>query len=448
MKKRFSFVCIYLCLLTLLCLGAAELLAPDKGERMSVSENRMLAAFPSLSVQSVKDGSFMSGFESYLSDAFPFRDGAAAFHDGVMGLVSVPDDGPATGVVEDERLWDQSEEQEAAFQQLVETERVEHGEESPAAVESTPQAVLSGDVHDVTLWLERSDGECDILFTYPADSIASFAEILNRYRAKLPEDGRLYFFSPQVSDVANNIIGKNKYVGWGTDLVEVMQPLVDDGVVIVDDLAILQPYLNDAPSALYPTVDYHWHAIAASITADALMEMQGVAPADYDQYRYWLSFREDKRDHSTEELAGMNYGRETIEIMSAISPAESYFLNHLTQRQRTTFTMPDGGYVGFLGGHKGPWRLVEGGFHTGRRALVVGDCFTIPLIPYLAPYYDQIISTDVRDNFYSVYLAGANIGDYIEQYDVDDIYVVWSTNARFYSDNIRSRMSLYLDMAY
>ena len=448
MKKRFSFVCIYLCLLTLLCLGAAELLAPDKGERMSVSENRMLAAFPSLSVQSVKDGSFMSGFESYLSDAFPFRDGAAAFHDGVMGLVRVPDDGPATGVVEDERLWDQSEEQEAAFQQLVETERVEHGEESPAAVESTPQAVLSGDVHDVTLWLERSDGECDILFTYPADSIASFAEILNRYRAKLPEDGRLYFFSPQVSDVANNIIGKSKYVGWGTDLVEVMQPLVDDGVVIVDDLAILQPYLNDAPSALYPTVDYHWHAIAASITADALMEMQGVAPADYDQYRYWLSFREDKRDHSTEELAGMNYGRETIEIMSAISPAESYFLNHLTQRQRTTFTMPDGGYVGFLGGHKGPWRLVEGGFHTGRRALVVGDCFTIPLIPYLAPYYDQIISTDVRDNFYSVYLAGANIGDYIEQYDVDDIYVVWSTNARFYSDNIRSRMSLYLDMAY
>ena len=86
MKKRFSFVCIYLCLLTLLCLGAAELLAPDKGERMSVSENRMLAAFPSLSVQSVKDGSFMSGFESYLSDAFPFRDGAAAFHDGVMAL--------------------------------------------------------------------------------------------------------------------------------------------------------------------------------------------------------------------------------------------------------------------------------------------------------------------------------------------------------------------------
>jgi hypothetical protein len=352
-------------------------------------------------------------------------------------------------VVEDERLWEQSEEQEEAFRQLVE-ERAEHGgeEASDADAESTPSPAAAGERRDVTLWLEGSDGKRKVIFTYPADDVADFAAILNRYRARLPEDGRLYFVSPQVAEVANNIIGKSRYVGWGTDLVEVMQPQVDDGVIIVDDLAILDPYLNNAPSALYPTKDYHWHAIAASLTADALMREQGVAPADYDQYRYWISDRGDRIARSTEELAGMNYSRESVEIMSPLSPAESFFLNYLTQRQSTIFTMPDGGYIGFLGGHHGPWRLIEGGFHTGRRALVVGDCFTIPLIPYLAPYYDQIISTDVRDNFYSVELAGANIGDYIAEYDVDDIYVVWSTNARFYSDNIQSRMSAYLDMQY
>lgn len=442
MKKRFSFVCLYFCLLTLLFLGAAELLAPDKGERLSVSENRMLAAFPSFSAGTLADGSFMSGFESYLSDAFPFRDRAARFHDGLMALVSLPDDAPATGVVEDERLWEQSVEQDAAFQQLMEAEGAAENENP----ETAPSAVPRAELRDVTLWLERSDGKREVLFTYSADAVASFAEILNRYRAKLPEDGKVYFFSPQVSDVANNIIGKTKYVGWGTDLAEVMQPLVDNGVVIVDDLAILNPYLNDAPSALYPITDYHWHAIAASITADALMTAQGLAPADYDQYRYWLSYKHDGRTYSTDQLAGMRYSRETIEVMSAISPAESYFLNYITQRQRTTFTMSEGGYVGFLGGHKGPWRLVEGGFHTGRSALIVGDCFTIPMIPYLAPYYDQIISTDVRDNFYSVPLSGGNISDYIRAYDVSDIYVVWSTNARFYSDNIQSRMSAYLDL--
>ena len=451
MKKRFSFICIYLCLLTLLCLGAAELLAPDKSERLSESENRMLAAFPALSAKSVADGSFMSGFENYLSDAFPFRDGAAAFTDAVMDLVSIPDDGPATGEMED-ALWDDLEEQEAAFQQLLEEGRAaeepqsESGPDSPAESEPRPASPAAAD--DVRIWLERADGEREVIFTYSSDFMVSLSELLNRYRAKLPEDGRLYFLSPQVADVANNIIGKSKYVGWGTNLVEVLQPLVDEGVVIVDDLAILNPYLNDAPSPLYPTKDYHWHAIAASITADALISSQGLAPADYDQYRYWLSFRHDNRAYSTEQLASMSYNRETIEIMSAISPAESYFLNYLTQRQRTVFTMSEGGYVGFLGGHKGPWRLIEGGFHTGRRAFVMGDCFTIPLIPYLAPYYDQIISTDVRDNFYSVYLAGANIGEYIAHYEVDDIYMVWTNNYQFNNGTIQSRMSAYLDMSY
>ncbi len=451
MKKRFSFICIYLCLLTLLCLGAAELLAPEKGERLSESENRMLAAFPALSAKSVADGSFMSGFESYLSDAFPFRDGAAAFTDAVMDLVSIPDDGPATGEMED-ALWDDLEAQEAAFQQLLEEGRAaeepqsESGSENPAESEPRPASPAAAD--DVRIWLERADGEREVIFTYSSDFMVSLSELLNRYRAKLPEDGRLYFLSPQVADVANNIIGKSKYVGWGTNLVDVLQPLVDEGVVIVDDLAILNPYLNDAPSPLYPTKDYHWHAIAASITADALISSQGLAPADYDQYRYWLSFRHDNRAYSTEQLASMSYNRETIEIMSAISPAESYFLNYLTQRQRTVFTMSEGGYVGFLGGHKGPWRLIEGGFHTGRRAFVMGDCFTIPLIPYLAPYYDQIISTDVRDNFYSVYLAGANIGEYIAHYEVDDIYMVWTNNYQFNNGTIQSRMSAYLDMSY
>ena len=450
LKKRISFTVIYLCLLSLFTLGVCELLFVDKSERVSVSENRMLSAFPALSASSVADGGFMDGFESYLSDAFFFRDEAASFHDGVMSLAALPDDGPVTGVVEDERLWDESAEQAAAFEQLLEGEQAVEAQGSPAqSTEETPApAAPRAEARDVSVWLERPDGAREVLFTYPADAMQSFAELLDRYRAKLPEDGHLYFFAPQVADIANNVIGKTKYTDWGTDLVEVLQPLVGEGVTVVDDMAILSPYLNNSKTALYPTQDYHWHAIAASLTADELMRLQGIAPADYDQYCYYLSYKHDNIAYSTDKLAQMRYGPETIEIMAAISPAESYFLNYITQRQRTTFTMSEGGYVGFLGGHKGPWRLIEGGFHTGRRALIVGDCFTIPLIPYLAPYYDQIISTDVRDNFYSVNLSGGNIGDYIAAYDVDDIYVVWSTNARFYSDNIQSRMSAYLDLHY
>ena len=54
----------------------------------------------------------------------------------------------------------------------------------------------------------------------------------------------------------------------------------------------------------------------------------------------------------------------------------------------------------------------------------------------------------MRDNFYSVPLAGANIGDYIDAYDVDDMYVVWTNNYMFFNGTIPSRMSAYLDMSY
>lgn len=45
----------------------------DKSE--SISERRLLAKFPTFSLETVSDGSFMTGFEKYMLDHFPLRDG-------------------------------------------------------------------------------------------------------------------------------------------------------------------------------------------------------------------------------------------------------------------------------------------------------------------------------------------------------------------------------------
>ena len=73
MKKRLSFILIYLCLLSLLTLGAGELLLVDKAARPSEAENRMLQGFPEFSRASVSSGAFMDGVEGFLSDGFFFR---------------------------------------------------------------------------------------------------------------------------------------------------------------------------------------------------------------------------------------------------------------------------------------------------------------------------------------------------------------------------------------
>ena len=72
MSKRYS---VFLCALFALFLGGiltAGLIAPDRD--FSQTENRYLAQFPQLSWETVRDGTFMTQFETYVNDQFVARD--------------------------------------------------------------------------------------------------------------------------------------------------------------------------------------------------------------------------------------------------------------------------------------------------------------------------------------------------------------------------------------
>ena len=77
-----------------------------------------------------------------------------------------------------------------------------------------------------------------------------------------------------------------------------------------------------------------------------------------------------------------------------------------------------------LGGAKGPYRLFETGFHTGRRALIISDSYAFAMAYYLFPFYDDILQTDLRHANYDVPGVGASIRQYMRQYEIDDIYLV------------------------
>lgn len=70
-QKKNKVVCITF---AILLAGGFLLCAFFPKEKYSVSERRGLAAFPQLSADAVWSGRFMSGFEAYAADTFPFRD--------------------------------------------------------------------------------------------------------------------------------------------------------------------------------------------------------------------------------------------------------------------------------------------------------------------------------------------------------------------------------------
>ena len=442
MKKRASFVAMYLCLLLLLTCGAGELLLVDKAARPSETENRMLQGFPTLSAESLRSGSFMDEFEAFLSDGFFFREAAAAFSDWTLGLFTLPDKGPALGEIDQAQLYRVDEEEEARREEILQAAAAPPAEQEPVA--ALPAERPAAEARDASFWLVDSQGKQVVLDRYPAESLSGLAHILNLYRAELPEDGTLHFLSPPTSQVANNII-QGDYVDWDTDLMEAMQPLVDEGVYVYNATDILRPWLFDR---LYPVIDHHWHPIGASRVADAMLAVQGVPAVPYESYRYGLSSKSGG-PYDTDTLAGMKVGVGTVPVLEPISPVESYVIRKLDQRSPSDFIIRNAGsYLVYLGGTKSPWRLFITGFHTGRSALVIGDSFTNSFIPYLVPYYDQIISTDFRDGTYSLSEAGANAHQYIEYYGVDDIYILLSKLSMFTKASVQGRFEQYLNLDY
>lgn len=445
MKHRASLVISYLCLLSLALLGLSQLLFADKQPRLSNSENRMLQGFPAFSLSALLDGSFAADFEAYLSDSFFARDAAASFSSGVMGLFDLDKDEVPGIDLENTALAEVDAEDAEDLRQALETASREPAGESPA-VSAAPEAAASpsAQAESASIWLVDAAGEREIQQTYPAEDMANMARVLDLYRSALPEDGSVHFVCPPTSDYAFAITN-GRFVDWGSDVDDVLQPLVGEGVHIYDATDILRPYLDQ--EILYPTNDWHWHPVSASLVAAEMLRQQGIPAAGYYDYRYSLASYGRTVDRAAME--SMQLSQEEVPLMEPLTPVNSYVLTHLTERQNCVYmdkSMP--GYRQYLGGTYRPWRLFETGFHTGRSALVIGDSFTNSFIPYLTPYYDQVISTDFRDGIYSIGQAGANVRSYIDTYGVDDVYVVFCTLTSISGAMPQQYMELFMDLDY
>lgn len=442
MKDRLGLIAMYLCLLAAFTCGICELTFSEKDGKVSETENRMLQAFPEMTVENALSGRLMSEFESFLSDWFFFREEAVNFTDRVLGVFSLPETGPATGEIDEDRLAQKTEEDEEILPEPTEPDDLAEEPPEDAVSETQP----AEDVGSAELWLVNEAGNREVIRTYSPEVLQNLARIINAYRAELPEDGSLSFVCAPVSAIANNIINGD-YTDWGSSVDDVLQPLVNEGVRIYDATDILRPYLHEA--VLYPTVDHHWHPISASLVAKEMLQDQGVVPNDYWEYQYYLSHIKDSGPFDRRTLESMEYSVERIPVMEPVSPVSSYVLKRLTEVYPSVFIdRTSGAYREYLGGTMWPWRLFETGFHTGRNALVIGDSFSNCFIPYLVPFYDQIISTDFRDISYTTVEAGANAASYIEKYGAVDIYIVHCTYTDLDSDTLQNRMDRYLHLDY
>ena len=445
MRRKLSFLVTLWWVILCGVIGICMLLFANRTPALSEQENRTLSGMPRFSWEAMKNGEISESFESFLTDQFFLRSAVVDGANTVKHLFSA--------LTVDELLNVDGEEVFVPDNQVAkEPEAVASAEEATQTAEQEPTqqtqtnapAVAAGD--SASIWLNHKDGSKTALFTYDKTDLEKAASVLNRYAALLPVGGKLHVMLAPRAQTANKLaLHLDSESGWTSEVEASLQSLVSKNVVVHSAYDILQ---NDMLGGdyLYFRTDHHWTARGAYLIADSMLKSDGyqtVPLADYKEKTiegYLGSIYLHGRNAKLKELV------DTIEVFYPLLPAQSFRVsNAYKKNELPVIDETQTNYLVFLGGTVGPYRVLDGGYHTGRTMLMVCDSFGNSIAPFFLPYYDDVYMVDFRDEYYTRDEARGSVKDYVRRLGIDDIYIVLSESNGVGSLYLNQLMSMNVD---
>ena len=491
MKHKLSFLLLYGILVLFGGLGALLLIFGEKEARPSTTENRMLAGFPELSVATVKDGSFMSGLEEYLSDGMFDRDRIVegvstlmtrlslqqttedAINDELYEQVQAFAGGSDADYIPETEKTPDADPPEPELTPEPTTEPTPAPEDAPAATGSpedpeaaetapagspepetpapteepvpdpSPAETDLSSVKSCVLTCTQKDGTKKTIYEFPKAKVQRMIRLLNAYRAVLPEDGHMFFTQPAFPGVAN-YLSHEGYLGWDSDLEETINAYANDGVLMVSALDVLEQPLLDGENIYFRT-DHHWTPRGACYVVNEFLRKLGIDPRPYDEYSFvtYTNFYGSAFANKPGSRSGMR--PDTLDVLIPKTPVKGYVMQwDRTTRESPLINTGRNSYLAYLGGTQGPWRRFDTGVDCGRSCLVIGDSYDCVFIPFLTPYYETVHATDVRDDYYDMKHIKWSISEYIAENHIDDVYFVLSTASGVNTDYLISYLYRFL----
>ena len=349
-----------------------NVIVPDRKE--SELENRALESRPRFNLTTILSGDFMEQWEEYLSDQFVGRDtwrGVKVGLDRLGGArmennIYIGKDGQ---LMEDIEVPDEGQ-QEANLTAI--KDFAETYEDIPVTMMLVP------------------DAACIL-----SDSLPAFAKV---------EDQR------QMFSMAERELGDS--VNW------------------IDTVSILNDHKSEK---LYYKTDHHWTTQGAFYVfqdAAKTLGIEGDVSDDFVSYTVTDSFNGVLAASSG---VGLDE-KEQIDIYAPTEGDDDVVVNYVDEGRKTTSLYDSSKletrdkYGVFLGGNTSvaDIRTVS---TSQKRLLVVKDSFADCFIPFLAPYYREIVVVDPR------YYSGT-IEDIMDTYRITDALILYSGNTFFTDNNI------------
>ena len=436
MRRKIAFVLTLWWMFLCGALGLCLILFANRDAVVSEEENRTLAAMPKLTPGELAGGTFDEAFEEFLCDKFFLRTQIVDITTNLKHLFSAltvdelldqteSDEEAVMAILPQET----DETEQAALEMQPETEENEPSQDASESAEQAQSAVVSSAAtpEQANVWLLSTDGTKTALLTYSKEDIERAARVFNSYAALLPADGTLHVLLVPRSQTANKLaLHLDTESGWSSELESALEPLVSSNVVIHSAVDILGSHIVQGEYIFFRT-DHHWTALGAYYAANAMIQSAGYQTVPLTAYSskniegFLGSIYLHGRSAKLKDLA------DTLTYYEPLAPAESFLVSNTYRKgELPVIDTVQEDYKVFLGGTHGPYRVLDGGYHTGRNMLMVCDSFGNAIAPFLMPYYDSVYMVDFRDEYYSKEAAQGGVAEYIRRCAIQDIYVVLS----------------------
>ena len=359
-------------ILTLFLFLIINVIVPDREK--SVQENRMLATKPKFRLSSLISGDYDEKFEAYMDDQFVGRD-----------------------------MWRKLK----VMVDRIGGSRLENG-------------VYIGTNGQLLEQIEVAD-ENHLAANIKA--IKSFSES----QSKIPVRMMLV---PDAANVSNHSLPALAKPEDQTQMFSMVRKDLGDSVEWIDVSTELNKHKTEK---IYYKTDHHWTTLGAFYAFQAAAPSLGI---EGDLSGKYVSYAvSDSFNGMLASKSGVNLGeKEQIDIYVPTEEDTDLIVDYVDEGKRSTSLYDSSKlkekdqYTVFLGGNSSLLDIRTVSTST-KRLLLVKDSFANSFIPFLTPYYREIVVVDPR------YYSGT-INDLMDSYRISEVLFLYSGNTFFKDNNI------------
>ena len=359
-------------ILTLFLFLIINVIVPDREK--SVQENRMLATKPKFRLSSLISGDYDEKFEAYMDDQFVGRD-----------------------------MW----------------------RKLKVAVDRIGGSRLENGVYIGTngQLLEQIEVADENHLAANIKAIKSFSES----QSKIPVRMMLV---PDAANVLNHSLPALAKPEDQTQMFSMVRKDLGDSVEWIDVSTELNKHKTEK---IYYKTDHHWTTLGAFYAFQAAAPSLGI---DGDLSGKYVSYTvSDSFNGMLASKSGVNFGeKEQIDIYVPTEEDTDLIVDYVDEGKRSTSLYDSSKlkekdqYTVFLGGNSSLLDIRTVSTST-KRLLLVKDSFANSFIPFLTPYYREIVVVDPR------YYSGT-INDLMDSYRISEGLFLYSGNTFFKDNNI------------